>query len=122
MIGMDDLAGIRIRIGGLLSRDHTLQLAVRGPDRDTRTVHRLKRVPGHDNVRRGIRAELQVKTRDGRFHGPLGTPARFRCVLGCAAIQDRHTLRLRRPINGERFRAYVEQALVSTLKPEISWS
>jgi hypothetical protein len=72
MIGVDNLAGLRICVARHLGLDRLLELAIETPKHDTGILNGLQRMPGHHHLRRCIRAELQVQSSDRRRRRRIG--------------------------------------------------
>src|ERR1700722_6735172 len=84
MMGVDNLAGLRVGVTGRLRLDRLLELAVETPEQNTRIADGLQRVPGHHHLRRRIRAELQMHTGDRRCLDRIGRNERGRCCLSAS--------------------------------------
>jgi hypothetical protein len=72
MIGVDDLLGLPIGVAGRLGGSGLLELAVETPEHDPRIADRLQRMPGHHDLGRGIRAELEMQPGDRRRRHRIG--------------------------------------------------
>src|ERR1700726_4714513 len=84
MMGVDNLAGLRVGVTGRLRLDRLLELAVETPEKDTRIADGLQRVPGHHHLRRRIRAELQMHTGDRRCLDRIGRNEQARRCLSAS--------------------------------------
>jgi hypothetical protein len=66
VVCVDDLARLRVGVADGLGGDRLFEFSIQTPHDGTGILNRLKRVPGHHDLRGGVCAELQVQASDRR--------------------------------------------------------